>query len=247
MSTLKLTLRKKLNSVLAPTGLQLTRSQWSHLRDFQPLGPTLRRAKATGLSVGDYIDKTFQSPGATQGTIDKLKELAVFDERLKRICEVGPGTGRYLEKVLPLCQSDWYEIYETDREWSEWLGKQFPQLTVRFADGLNLKQTPDASIALLHAHKVITYLSFVNSWIYFKEFVRVIKPHGTIVFDLVTEACMTEDLIDKWINIKMFYPTMFPIDMVTNFFAQNGCKLVGRFFAPMKPGISEYLIFKKYQ
>jgi hypothetical protein len=75
--------------------------------NFIPIEQTLREASRAGLSVGDYIDSVMNNtPGATQLTIDGMHRLGVFDQKIDTICEIGPGSGRYLEKIIKIAASN---------------------------------------------------------------------------------------------------------------------------------------------
>lgn len=39
-------------------------------------------------------------PGATQATVDELRTLGVYEAKPNTVLEIGPGSGRYLEKTL---------------------------------------------------------------------------------------------------------------------------------------------------
>jgi hypothetical protein len=237
--------RKKINAFLGRAGFQLVRpGERIHIKSFQPLGLTLKEATKAGLSVGDYIDRKFHVPGATQSTIDQLVVFGILNKSVQSVCEVGPGSGRYLEKVQRLCAPRSYQIYETDREWSDWLARSY-QVTAHDADGTSLQHTQTESIDLAHAHKVFVYLPFVVTCQYFNELIRVTRNGGWIVFDIVTENCMPDATIEKWIADKIYYPCMMPRAFVIDFFARRQCSLRESFFAPMMPGRSEYLVFAK--
>lgn len=239
------TARKAVNAVLEPAGFRLVRpGENAHAMPFQPLKRTLEGAKKAGLSVGDYIDLKFHVPGATQATIDQLAGLGVFGLNVRSICEIGPGSGRYLEKVLRSCAPSSYEIYETDPEWSDWLARTYP-VTAHQADGRCLRDTASDSVDLVHAHKVFVYLPFVVMCQYFGEMIRVARPGGLIVFDIVSEDCMADATLEKWIASGISYPSMMPKNFVISFFARKHSTLRASFFAPMMPGQSEYLVFAK--
>jgi hypothetical protein len=239
------TSRKTLNALLRPTGFQLVRPrERAHIIPFQPFKKTLGEASKAGLSVGDYIDRKFHVPGATQKTIDDLAALGILNKDMQTICEVGPGSGRYLEKVQRLCAPRSYQIYETDPEWADWLAQTY-RLTAHPADGTTLRDTATGSVDLVHAHKVFVYLPFVVTCQYLIEMIRVARNQGTIVFDIVTENCMPDETIQKWIAGKIYYPCLMSRSLVIDLFTRRQCSLRGSFFAPMMPGQSEYLAFTK--
>jgi len=245
MARLRRTARNAFNAILGLFGLQLLRpGEKAHVMPYQPFRRTLKEARKGGLSVGDYIDLRFQVPGATQTTIDQMVGLAILSPKIQSVCEIGPGSGRYLEKVQRLCAPCSYEIYETDQEWSDWLARTY-QITAQGADGTTLRDTATGSVDLVHAHKVFVYLPFVVTCQYFDEMIRVARSSGWIVFDICTENCMPDTTIRKWIANKSYYPCMMPREFVIQFFARRQCSLRGSFFAPMMPGQSEYFVFVK--
>src|SRR5215472_8682170 len=90
------------------------------ISEFIAFKETLEAAEAAGLPVGDCIDRNYvhhagRSP--TEQTIDGMVALGVFDFPLHAICEIGPGSGRYLQRTIALGHPTHYEIYETATEW----------------------------------------------------------------------------------------------------------------------------------
>jgi SAM-dependent methyltransferase len=245
MATFRKTVRKALNSVLVPVGYELLpRFKRDYVRSYQPLRHTLKAAKKAGLSVGDYLDAKFQVPGVTQATIDQLAAYGIFSGEVKRVCEIGPGSGRYLEKVQRLCAPCSYEVYETDPQWDDYVVRTYG-VTSHEADGTSLRHTAEGSVGLVHAHRVFPYVPFTVQCRYFMEMVRVTRPGGWIVFDIISEDCMSEDLLEKWIAQDRYDPCMMPHKFVTDFFARRQCSLRWSFFEPYMPGQSEYLVFAK--
>ena len=47
-----------------------------------------------------YIDVTFVQPGVTSQTIDAIFEFGELPWTAETICEIGPGSGRFAEKVI---------------------------------------------------------------------------------------------------------------------------------------------------
>jgi hypothetical protein len=245
MATLRRTARNALNAILGLSGFQLVRpGEKPHVKSFQPFRKTLEEATKAGLSVGDYIDRKFHVPGATQSTIDQMVGFGMLGPKTQSVCEIGPGSGRYLEKAQRLCAPCSYEIYETDQEWSDWLSRTY-QVKAHDADGTTLRDTPSGSVDIVHAHKVFVYLPFVVACHYFEEMIRVAQSGGWIVFDIVSENCMPDATLEKWIAGRIYYPCIMPREFVIGFFARRKCSLRSSFFAPMMPGQSEYLAFAK--
>jgi hypothetical protein len=238
-------IRRGLDKALGVLGLELTRTDRNH-KSYLNLRRTLSVAKAAGMSVGDYIDFAYNVPGATQHTIRRMSELGIFREKIDNICEIGPGSGRYLETTINICHPKRYEIYETANNWRYWLARKY-HVIAHEADGMTLAQTESQSIALVHAHKVFVGLTVVSIFNYFLEMLRVCAPEGYAVFDLLTENCLNGNLLNLWLDANPYWVVaLIPEKVVLDFFRQRGAELIGRFTVPMKPGITDYFVFKRH-
>src|SRR5580658_7350119 len=153
---------------------------------------TLQAASAAGMSVGDYIDRKHAAgtKSPTVETIEKMAALGVFDKKLERICEIGPGSGRYLTKAMERGKPDAYEIYETSEEWRGWLVREYGVIA-RDCDGRSLAQTGAHSVDLVHAHRLFPGVGLLPTLSYFREMARVVRAGGWVVFDIMTEGCFT--------------------------------------------------------
>ncbi len=233
-----------LNLLLGVGKIELVR-QGRRFGDYIPFRKTISNAKETGLSVGDYIDRRYNVPGATQETINNLEALGVFSFKIDRVCEIGPGSGRYLEKTINLCQPNYYEIYETAYEWRKWLSKNY-KVTAHIPTGSSLDRTPSQSIDLIQSHKVFPGLPVLTICQYFNEMARVVRHDGKVIFDILSEECLEDGILDKWITSKITYPcSMIAKDFAINFFTNRNFSFIGSFFIPMKPGVTQYLVFSK--
>jgi hypothetical protein len=214
-------------------------------QDYIPRDATLSAAKAAGLSVGDYIDQTYNVPGSTQDTIEQMAKLGVFDRSIRTICEVGPGSGRYLEKVITRCRPERYEIYETAEPWRDWLVETYP-VTSLPVDGSHLSATADGSIDLVHSHKVLNGLPVITACSYFFEMARVAAEHSTLVFDVLTEDCLDDETLRAWMSSGTPYVTsMTGRQFTIDFFARRGFTCVGEFDITSRPGRTHYFVFRR--
>jgi hypothetical protein len=239
--------RTRLDPLLGAVGLQRTRRRAAQVSDYLDLQQTLEGARRSGLSVGDYVDTTYNRPGVTQETIDKLAELGVFGERIERVCEIGPGSGRYLEKTLAACRPSHYEIYETAEAWGDWLHREYP-VVAQPTDGSTLAATPLDSIDLVQAHKVFPAIPSMKTVRYFREMDRVTRAGGWAVFDVLTEDCLDAPTLDSWLAASVdydTYPAFMPKRFVTDLFTQRGFSLQGSFIVPMVPGETECMVFRR--
>lgn len=242
--TVKGLARDSLNSVLTHAGLKIVRSDRVH-EDYLPFRATLRAAQQAGLSVGDYIDAKYNVPGTTEETIERMTELGVFDNRPQRICEIGPGSGRYLVHVKRLTNPQLYEIYETAAPWRNYLVETHG-VVARQTDGQTLADTPAASVDLLHSHKVFVGLPIFTTLHYFTEIARVVRVGGKAIFDIESENCLDDALIERWLEMREPYAkSIVPKDWAIAFFARRGFRFDGAFKITMLPGITEYLVFTR--
>jgi hypothetical protein len=239
-------IRRGLNRVLAPLSLAIPARDAYGYEDFLPFKATLAGAKGAHLSLCEFIDAKYNEPGATQATIDHIAQLHVYDGEIRTICEIGPGSGRYLEKTVEACHPAHYEIYETAEPWRDYLVRQH-HVIARPTDGRSLAATPTASIDLIQAHKVFVATPFVTTMSYFREMIRVARPGAYLIFDIVTEACVTSTIVERWISSIRggVYPAVIPRQYALDFFMSQGVSLVGSFFVPMRPGLTETFVFRK--
>jgi hypothetical protein len=246
-------LKSAVNKSLAPVGLRIARTDdhdWDDVRTFIPFEGTIEAARVAGMSVGDYVDTVLNGvPGSSQSTIDKIASLGVFAEPMRTVVEIGPGTGRYLEKTLKIARPSRYEIYETATPWASYLVKEY-QVALQPTDGYSLSNTADNSADMVHAHKVFSGTPFMVTCCYWHEMARVIRPGGWAAFDVLTERCLTTDAIRIWAQSGIrndAYPAAMPREVATRFFTGKGFTLAGSFIVPMPPGTTELLVFKKVE
>ncbi|MFE3447093.1 class I SAM-dependent methyltransferase [Nocardia sp. NPDC059180] len=230
--------------MLRPVGFQVVRPV-DDFADYIPFERTQAAALAAGLPVGEYIDREFNVPGSTQDTIDRMAALGVFDRPIARVCELGPGSGRYLEKVIATCSPRSYEIYETAAPWRDWLVDTY-HVTAQPTDGHTLAATADRSVDLVHSHKVLNGLKILDTCRYLDEIARVAAPGGAVVFDVLTERSLDEATLRRWLDSGAGYVTsMMSERFAVDFFARRGFAFLGDFFATSMPGKTHYLVFER--
>jgi hypothetical protein len=241
--------RTGVNYILRMADVELVRKHrpFADYRDYIPFEQTLSEARKAGLSVGDYIEARHNQPGSAQRTIDELTGLGVFDGPIERLCEIGPGSGRYLEKVLRHCTPSSREIYETAPSWRQWLVEQY-RVEAHPTDGRTLAHTPNGSIDLVQAHKVMPGQPSLTICGYYEEMARVVRPGGWVVFDIVTERCFDDETLARWQRLGygyQHYPSLMPRQFTVEFFARRGLECVGSFVVPMEPGSTECFAFRR--
>ncbi len=245
----RLLAKRTLNWAVAPLGVKIVGTHdWSNTRDFIPFERTIDAAERAGLSVGDYIDSVINNaPGATQVTIDGMSRLGVFSGQIAKVVEIGPGSGRFLEKTIEACSPSHYEIYETADSWASYIVSKY-NVVLQPTDGKTLKSTPEGSTDLVHAHKVFNSIPFVETYAYWTEMARVARSGAHVVFDIMTEDCLDSSTLEKWVVAETghgSYPAIMPRSLAIDCFESRGFDLVGAFIVPMGPGMSETFVFRK--
>ncbi|TDD16533.1 methyltransferase domain-containing protein [Kribbella turkmenica] len=239
------------NRALRPFGVQLVRGFTTDplISPFLPARRTIRRAADAGLSVGDYLDNYSSEPGATAETVDAMLSASGLSAaaEVRRILEIGPGSGRYTTRVKSALRPQVYEVYETAPDWVQYLRGEFPDLVFQPADGHTLAPTGSSTVDLVHAHKLLCYIPFVTAVCYLDEMARVVRPGGTVAFDLITDACMDLQMTKVWLAepVHGAIYSVAPRDWVLQFMAQRDLHLAGSHFVPLSGGRTELLVFNR--
>jgi SAM-dependent methyltransferase len=234
------------NNALRPLGVQIVRGYSGNesVRSFVSARKTIAAARRGGISVADYIDANNAEPGTTAASVEAMLKLADLNEPVSRVCEIGPGTGRYAEKVIAALRPNVYEMYETARDWLPHL-RMLPGAKMQAADGRTLASTASASVDLVHAHKVFVYIPLVTTVGYVEEMARVVRPGGAVAFDIITEDCLDEAVTNAWVAENITIYSMISRKWTIDLLDRRGLTLLGSSFAPLSGGRTELLVFRK--
>ncbi|MGD6741407.1 methyltransferase domain-containing protein [Streptomyces sp. BH106] len=214
------------------------------IQSFVSARRTVAAARRAGVSLEDYIDQYSAAPGATGETVDALLRLADLGEKVERVCEIGPGSGRYAARVIDATHPNTYEIYETAGDWLTRL-KTLPNVLVQPADGRTLSATADDSVDLVHAHKVFVYLPLATSIGYLDEMARVVRRGGIVAFDVVNEDCLDDEMTTNWVSNSATLYGMISRSWLLDRLAERGLSLLGSHFVPLSGGRTELLVFRR--
>lgn len=237
--------RDTVNRGLRPLGVQIVRGSSSAegAKSFIAARPTIAAARRSGLTVGEYVDRTFAEPGATAAAVDAIIGTAGLKGPLERVCEIGPGTGRYLAVTMQRLAPREYEIYETAHDWVTYLSR-IPTVVARPCDGSSLAATAPGSVDLVQAHKVLVYLEFWTVVGYLDEMARVVRPGGVVAFDVITEGCLRDDVVEHWYQERSIFRPL-PRAWVVEHLGRRGLRLLGSTPTPLPYGESELLVLRK--
>ena len=206
---------------------------------------TVREAKKLNLSVCDYVEKLWDQQGATANVIEKILDY-VQSRDLNHIVEIGPGTGRYTEKLLQQVEAKQYEIYEVAKDWNDYLQSTYgDKIIAQQADGISLNHTQANSCELVHAHGVFVYLGYIHAFRYFSEMCRVCAHGGYVMFDYYSQHEMDLQIIERCIATNNDYAMVLHEGTVNAYFNSKGFTLLGDFLNRHGQGYSRYVIYQK--
>ncbi len=85
------------NRCLSSVGHQLVpKNSWGGYLDAKA---TVQAARARGQTVCEYVETLWGQEGATVRVVRQMSKVGCLVQ-CDRVCQIGPGTGRYLEPVF---------------------------------------------------------------------------------------------------------------------------------------------------
>jgi SAM-dependent methyltransferase len=235
-----------INTILAEFGYRIT------MLDFLSARKICRMAKLNNISVPDFIEsedakRDARHIGRRDRIVDRiLKHCHIGDNG--RILEIGPGTGRYMEKILLTYPQADYEIYETAFDWRSYLERTYAtryKLNIKRTDGRTCSPTADNSCDLAHAHAVFVYLPNCVTLSYLDEMARVVKNGGIIAFDALAEPGFDMAVLKKYMDAGMWFPVIFPEAIIMQWAKSKHLILEDRFDEIHGAYNSNYYVFRK--
>ena len=239
-------LERAINGMLEPLGVKVVRRGGPPTIGGRAMSDeaVIEQARERGMSPGELLEEMFGKKGRAAEIRRRMTACGALSDRARRVCEIGPGSGLYVQETLRAAPVDSYEIYEIAPVRAQYLASAYP-VTMQPTDGESLRPTPDHSIDLLQAHGVFVTLDFLTSCSYFRDIVRVMATGGHVVLDIMSEECLDDAALESWLQTRLRYPSFHPKDYVVRFFTTRGFTLIDEFNAPLLVhGSSRYLIFR---
>jgi hypothetical protein len=107
-----------------------------------------------------------------------------------------------------------------------------------------LAGTGTASVDLIHANKLFVYVPFYVTLCYLNEMARTVRDGGVVAFDIVTERCLDESLIEEWTTRGTIY-TPISRQWTVDYLAKRGLRLLGSDMIPLTGHETELMVFCK--
>ena len=205
-------------------------------------------AQRKGLSLREWLEKKEGMAGRTDVLIDAIVNT-VNVHAGGHFCEIGPGTGGYLQKLIEKFRPLRYEFYEVNKALTNYIleNNKYEYCTVvaQETDGRSLKETRTASQDVVSAYNVWSILGkYSNIYKYFLEMIRVCKTGGYVIFSTYTEDSYTERVLEDDNNVLNEWKVI-PNSMIKNTFESRDMKLIRRFEIPYPNKIESLFIFQK--
>ncbi|MEU4191648.1 phospholipid methyltransferase [Kribbella sp. NPDC026611] len=182
----------------------------------------------------------------TEFDVAAMLNLSGLSGRVDRVCELGAGTHECAECMIAALGVDVYEVYGTPgARLGQWHG--LPQVVMRPPYARSLVDTESGSVDLVHAQQLFVRRPFVTVVGYLEEMIRVARPGGTVAFGAITEYCIDDVVLRRWIDGDStdchVLPRAWTIDMLD----RRGLTLLGSYVQLITTGRSELLVFRKRQ
>lgn len=101
---------------------------------------------------------------------------------------------------------------------------------------------------LAHAHKVFCSVPFMVTCCYCSEFVRVVRVGGWVVFDIMTEECLSPTALNSWASSRIrngSFPAAMPVVVAKDYFESHGFSFIATKSIDMPPGKTTVLVFRR--
>jgi ubiquinone/menaquinone biosynthesis C-methylase UbiE len=142
-------------------------------------------AHRLGMDVNDYEEQRLgwypAQPLLEATTFGHLRTNSV-------VCEIGPGTGRFSRFIVPRIPDGQLHLVDHSPWMVRFLETYFrdqPQVRVQLGDGHSLPYSQSGWIDLVFVAGTIVALKLGTIHLYAREFARVLKPGGVVVFDYI--------------------------------------------------------------
>lgn len=141
-------------------------------------------AEKSGVDVNDWIENELHWEPA----LPTLNEVVFpFLSATSCVCEIGPGTGRHARHIASRIQRGSLHLFDHSRWIQEFLNKYFAAQAnvIMHSCKSTTLDMPDQSVDLIFSNGTFIELKLGVIYLLAKQFARVCKPHGKIVFDYI--------------------------------------------------------------
>jgi SAM-dependent methyltransferase len=165
-------------------GLAGQKRDWEALAEIDPLWAIL--GDSTRRGRGWEVDEFFATAEATLAPILAAAHGLGLPAQRERALDFGCGVGRITRALGSTFHSAYgVDISERMVELARDLNADYPRCTFLVNEASDLRQFESGSFDLVFENLVLQHLPFkALVWKYLAEFLRVVRPHGLVVFQL---------------------------------------------------------------
>jgi SAM-dependent methyltransferase len=189
----------------------------------------VKRLDSRNIDVNTLIEEAarYQSKYGQRDRICERVTSNLSLKNIKNVLEVGPGTGRFTNKILELLNPSKYYVIETSKPWRKYLMKKFgsnptTQFFAPIPTGHDFSSIESNSIDLLHGHGVFVYLNHVTMYSYLLESIRVIAPGGYLYLEYFSIEKCTSEILDNWHKSIHWFPIFQSDEIVDRLLLKSG-------------------------
>jgi SAM-dependent methyltransferase len=142
-------------------------------------------ARQLGMDVNDY-EETQLGWYPAQALLEATTFRHLRPDSI--VCEIGPGTGRFSRYILPRVFEGQLHLVDHSPWMVRFLEVYFgdqPQVRVHFGDGHSLPFPQSGWMDVVFVAGTLVALKLGTIHLYAREFARVLKPGGVVVFDYI--------------------------------------------------------------
>ena len=209
---MKKIIKKLIKNYLLKKGMQITSIGEGY---FSP-GDVVPQAEAANLSLVDYLESN--NIGGVGKRRDQIVAQIIASVSVPNasILEIGTGTGMYLEKLYTSFNSSYYEVYETNWQWVNYLKERYTDyqnIHFQAVDGKSLAPTRTETIDIVSTHGIQVYLPILITISYLHEMYRVCKKGGYIIFDCFIDEKFRLATAEQWYKDPYGYTSLVVTSM----------------------------------
>lgn len=189
----------------------------------------LAEARRLGLDVNDYEEQRlgWRLP---RPTLDEV--LLPYLDETSRVCEIGPGTGRWSRHILEHLPRGELHLVDASPWMVRFLADYFrhaPSVRAHLGDGQSLPFEASGWLDAVFSANTLVELKLGVIYLYLRDCARVLKPGGHVVVDYIDPTTVEgwEHLVTQPADLAGVYTFHAP-EVIDRVFATAGLRVERR-------------------